>query len=211
METKEEMGETMRAASFALTQAYYVAGENVKYTIQDGVSNASVRVHAGVDNIAGVKIPNFSTGESAGGGGEGKKESGEGEGVLTGLSGGGKQLSNCRSAYARAIKLLIDLATLQSSFLTLDEAIKTTNRRVNALENVITPKIENTIAYIKGELDELEREEFFRLKKVQAKKQDRAKEEKAMAERAATKDTDVLQGLVSSDVLQMNADPDILF
>ena len=128
------------------------------------------------------------------------------------MSGGGKQLSNCRSAYARAIKLLIDLATLQSSFLTLDEAIKTTNRRVNALENVITPKIENTIAYIKGELDELEREEFFRLKKVQAKKQDRAKEEeKAMAERAATKDTDVLQGLVSSDVLQMNADPDILF
>ena len=46
------------------------------------------------------------------------------------------------------------------------QALKTTNRRVNALENVVKPRLENTISYIKGELDELEREEFFRLKKV---------------------------------------------
>ena len=59
---------------------------------------------------------------------------------------------------------------MQTAFITLDVAIKTTNRRVNALENVVTPRLENTVQYIKGELDELEREEFFRLKKVQAKK-----------------------------------------
>ena len=53
--------------------------------------------------------------------------------------------------------MLVELASLQTSFLTLDEAIKTTNRRVNALENVVKPKLENTISYIKGELDELER------------------------------------------------------
>lgn len=51
------------------------------------------------------------------------------------------------------------------------QALKTTNRRVNALENVVKPRLENTISYIKGELDELEREEFFRLKKVQKNKQ----------------------------------------
>jgi hypothetical protein len=56
------------------------------------------------------------------------------------------------------------------ALLAADEAIKTTNRRVNALENVVKPRIENTITYIKGELDELEREDFFRLKKIQGYK-----------------------------------------
>jgi V-type H+-transporting ATPase subunit D len=68
---------------------------------------------------------------------------------------------------------------LQSSFMALDKAIRITNRRVNALEKVIQPKIEETISYIIGELDELEREEFFRLKKVQEKKKEKVKRAEA--------------------------------
>lgn len=41
---------------------------------------------------------------------------------------------------------------------------------MNALENVTVPTIEGTLAYIEKELDELEREDFTRLKKVQEKK-----------------------------------------
>ncbi|WMV57932.1 hypothetical protein MTR67_051317 [Solanum verrucosum] len=44
------------------------------------------------------------------------------------------------------------------------------NRRVNALENVVKPRLENMVLYIKGELNELEREDFFRLKKIQGYK-----------------------------------------
>lgn len=51
---------------------------------------------------------------------------------------------------------------VQTSFAKLDEAIKVTNRRVNALEYVVIPRIENTINYIMSELDEMEREEMFR-------------------------------------------------
>ena len=47
---------------------------------------------------------------------------------------------------------MVELASLQTSFITLDEVIKTTNRRVNAIEHVIIPKIERTLAYIISEL-----------------------------------------------------------
>lgn len=103
--------------------------------------------------------------------------------IFAGLGSGGQQIQNCRKSFSSAVELLVELANLQTAFVTLDEALKVTNRRVNALENVVKPKLENTISYIKGELDELEREEFFRLKKVQAKKQrDQKTEEAAKAE-----------------------------
>ena len=50
----------------------------------------------------------------------------------------------------------------QTSFVVLDETIKSTNRRVNAIEHVIIPRIERTLSYIASELDEREREEFYR-------------------------------------------------
>ena len=73
----------------------------------------------------------------------------------------------------------------QTSYLILDEVIKMTNRRVNAIEHVIIPRIENTVSYIVSELDEQDREEFFRLKKVQdKKKRDKEKDKKAKAKAA---------------------------
>ncbi len=85
---------------------------------------------------------------------------------FAGLSRGGQQIAQLKKNYGKAVTLLVELASLQTSFVTLDEVIKVTNRRVNAIEHVIIPRIENTLEYIISELDELEREEFFRLKKV---------------------------------------------
>lgn len=70
--------------------------------------------------------------------------------------------------------------------MSIERVIKVTNRRVNALEFVVIPKIENTIKWIEGELDELDREDFYRLKCVQdIKKEVKELEAQEAAQKAA--------------------------
>lgn len=172
--TKESMGDKMKASSFALTEAKYVAGENIKHTVLENVQTATLKVRSRQENVAGVKLPKFDY-----------FHEGETKNDLTGLARGGQQIQACRAAYVKAIEVLVELASLQTSFMTLDTAIKTTNRRVNALENVVKPRLENTITYIKGELDELEREDFFRLKKIQGFKKREIERQLAAAKQFA--------------------------
>merc|ERR1712078_445224 len=112
------------------------------------------------------------------------------------MGGGGKKIVAVRDKFTILLDKLIKLASLQTSFVTLDEAMKVTNRRVNALENVTIPKIEGILKYIERELDELEREDFTRLKLVQGKKEQALKEEakaKAAQETVAGGD-DIMAG-----------------
>jgi V-type H+-transporting ATPase subunit D len=105
----------------------------------------------------------------------------------------------------------VKLASLQTSFLTLDEALKVTNRRVNALENVVVPKLDNTVAYITGELDEMEREDFTRLKKVVEKK---PKDEFSTTENKYAEDAFAVNNDTAGSALEgydTTNDPDMLF
>ncbi|XP_047131931.1 V-type proton ATPase subunit D isoform X1 [Hydra vulgaris] len=168
IETKVMMGDAMKAASFSLAEAYFTAGD-FSVVVLENVDKAWVKVKSRSDNVAGVRLPVFES-----------YSDGSNTFELTGLSRGGQQVNTCAATFNKAVKLLVDLASLQTSFVTLDEAIKTTNRRVNAIEHVIIPKIERTITYITSELDEMEREEFYRLKKIQGKKK-KNKEDRELA------------------------------
>merc|ERR1719379_1584142 len=95
-----------------------------------------------------------------------------------GIEQGGAVVRKTQETTRKTLEILVKLASLQTSFVTLDEEIKMTGRRVNALEYVIIPRIDDTIAYINQEMDEQAREEFFRVKKVVEKKKQRLAREK---------------------------------
>ncbi len=104
-----------------------------------------------------------------------------GDGALLGLSMGGQSIQQARDKFTKFLKILITIATLQTQFKTLDEALKMTNRRVNALEFVLIPRIKEITDYILQELDEIDREDFVRLKKTQDNKK-KKKAEKVLEE-----------------------------
>lgn len=155
------MGRVMQTAAFSLAEVTYATGDNIGYQVQESVKNARFKVRAKQENVSGVYLPQF----------ESYIEESINDFKLTGLGRGGQQVQKAKQVYSKAVETLVELASLQTAFIILDEVIKVTNRRVNAIEHVIIPRTENTIAYINSELDELDREEFYRLKKVQEKKQ----------------------------------------
>ena len=68
--------------------------------------------------------------------------------------------------YIKSIDVLVEVASLHNLFLNLNKAIKVTNCKASALENVVKPKLENNIRFMKWELHELEREDFLKLKNI---------------------------------------------
>lgn len=191
----------MKEAQFSLAEAKFTVGNDFNAMVLQNVTKAQIKVKTRRDNVAGVNLPAFES-----------YQDGSDSYEFAGLARGGQQLAKLKKNYARAIQLLVELASLQTSFITLDEVIKVTNRRVNALEHVVIPKIERTLDYITSELDEREREEFYRLKKIQEKKKKiRDKAEALKAEKKALGLLEDDDGDDVPNILNDHHDEDLLF
>jgi len=205
-EAKRKMGRVMQLASFSLAEVTYATGD-ISYLVQEQAKSASFKVKAKQENVSGVVLPAFEVDRVPGT-----------DFNLTGLGRGGQQVLRSKEVYAKAVETLVELASLQTAFMILDEVIRATNRRVNAIEHVVIPRLENTINYIVSELDEMDREEFFRLKKVQGKKKrdaaaaEQLLQQKAQAESHQRERPDVsLETEDSGGDLLSSKDEDVIF
>jgi V-type H+-transporting ATPase subunit D len=122
-EAKRKMGRVMSIAAFSLAEVTYAVGGDINYQVQESARSARFRIRAKQENVSGVLLPAF----------ESYTVEGTNDFAMTGLGKGGQQVQKCRETYARAVEALVELASLQTAFVILDEVIKVVNRRVNAM------------------------------------------------------------------------------
>jgi V/A-type H+-transporting ATPase subunit D len=82
---------------------------------------------------------------------------------IIGVSG---RIDEAAEKFEMELDLIIELAETETSLKRLGGEIQITRRRVNALEQIMIPELKKQKKYIKNAIDEREREDLFRLKKV---------------------------------------------
>ena len=104
-----------------------------------------------------------------------------------GLYDSNSQLDYAFLCFQKVKEITVTLAEIENAAAGLSDAIVKTQRRANALKNVVIPNLESTVKYISDSLDEKDREEFSRLKVIKAQKSTKAKRKAAGKAQPETK------------------------
>ncbi len=96
------------------------------------------------------------------------------------------QLDYAYLCFHQVKMLTVKLAEVENSIYRLAQAIKKTQSRANALENIVIPKFNKTTKYISESLEEKEREDFSRLKVIKTTKERRQNKWVSHAENETT-------------------------
>ena len=87
----------------------------------------------------------------------------------TGLIGGSAYIDEASDSYSTLVEKIVKAAEMEATLKRLLVEIEATKRRVNALEYVGIPQMEEARNFIQLRLEEMEREETFRLKRFKNK------------------------------------------
>ena len=109
-----------------------------------------------------------------------------------GLLGSSARIDEAADAYEELLEKIILAAEVETAMKKMLTEIETTKRRVNALEFTLLPTLYENQEYIEQKLEEQEREEIFRMKKIKAKKEEEERAE-AEAEAEATAETEAAE------------------
>src|SRR5512136_33755 len=113
-------------------------------------------------NIMGVIVPDIESSKVK------KSLADRGYGVL----GTSPVIDETATAFEDLVESIIESAEIETTMKRLLDEIEKTKRRVNALEFKVIPELTAARDFIKMRLDEMEREELFRLKKIKAAHKD---------------------------------------
>jgi len=110
-------------------------------------------------NIMGVVVPEIEASKVK------KSVTERGYGVI----GTRSVIDETADAFEELVDAIVESAEIETTMKRLLDEIETTKRRVNALEFKVIPELSEARDFIKMRLDEMEREELFRLKKIKAR------------------------------------------
>jgi V/A-type H+-transporting ATPase subunit D len=142
-------------------QAYKaLQSANITMGVIDNIANG-IDVETGVQityrSVMGVEIPKVSLQSTL-------------SAKAYGFMDTNSQFDLAYASFEKAKELTVVLAEVENSVCRLANEIKKTQRRANALHNIIIPQFEDTIKMISESLEEKEREEFSRLKVIKKQK-----------------------------------------
>ena len=90
----------------------------------------------------------------------------EGDPFCYGLYGSNWKLDFTLRSFPEILRLLVELAQREEDLNRLAREIERTRRRVNALEHILIPRIQDTVKYITMKLEERERAHIINLMKM---------------------------------------------
>jgi V/A-type H+-transporting ATPase subunit D len=86
-----------------------------------------------------------------------------------GLIGTSPRIDEAANRYEALVETIVKAAEIETSMKKMLDEIEKTKRRVNALEFKVIPELEQARDFIRLRLEEMERENVFRLKKIKGK------------------------------------------
>lgn len=109
-------------------------------------------------SVMGVEIPIVSISEQ------------ENSSLPFGIYNSNSMLDEAYRRFIEVKKLTANLSEIENSVYRLADAISKTQKRANALKNIVIPRFEENVKFISDALDEKDREDFSRLKVIKRRK-----------------------------------------